>query len=180
MEHNDQPWKVIYCASRQEKKVSSYLEKQNIVHYLPVVKVLKQWSDRRKWVEVPLFNAYIFVKPEITQRDAVLQIPGVVKYIWYNGSDAQVSHKDIAFLRHLIDKGYQVQQNELGAELNSGDLVMVIDGPFIDQEVEVHYNDNDTFVVVWVEGLSVSYKVNLPREFLKLKKKNKDRNKALW
>jgi hypothetical protein len=55
-----------------------------------------------------------------------------------------------------------------------------LDGPFKGEEVEVHYTEAEVYVIVSVEGLSSSYKVNLPREVLKLKKKSKDRDKALW
>ncbi|MCF8201137.1 MAG: antitermination protein NusG, partial [Bacteroidia bacterium] len=53
MEAERNPWKVIYCASRQEKKVSAYLTQRNIEHYLPLVNKLRVWSDRKKWVEMP-------------------------------------------------------------------------------------------------------------------------------
>jgi transcription antitermination factor NusG len=179
-ERENNAWKVIYCASRQEKKVSAYLSQRNIEHYLPLVKSLRVWSDRKKWVEMPLFNAYIFVRPTETQRDVVQQIPGVVKFLRYNGADAMVAEKDVALIQRLIEKGYQIQQHDMLSPLESGDLADVLDGPFKGEEVEVHYFENEAFVVVSVEGFSNSYKVNLPREVLKLKTKSKDRDKALW
>ena len=174
------PWKVIYCASRQEKKVSAYLSQRNIEHYLPLVKSLRVWSDRKKWVEMPLFNAYLFVRPTETQRDEVLQVPGAVMYLRYNGSDALVPDRDIELIKRLIEKGYQIQQQDAEVKLSAGDVAEVLDGPFKGQEVEVHYFENEAFVVVSVEGFSNSYKVNLPREVLKLKTNSKDRDKALW
>jgi transcriptional antiterminator RfaH len=180
MEEINNPWKVIYCASRKEKKVSAHLTQKAIEHFLPLVKSLRIWSDRKKWIETPLFNSYIFVRPSDIQRDMVLQVPGVVKYLRYNGSDAMVAEKDVVLIQRLIEKGYQIQQHDLQSPLESGDLADVLDGPFKGQEVEVHYFENEAFVVVSVEGFSNSYKVNLPRELLKLKTKSKDRDKALW
>jgi hypothetical protein len=55
-----------------------------------------------------------------------------------------------------------------------------LDGPFKGQEVEVYYTEDEAFVIVSIEGLSSSLKVNLPREVLKLNKKRKQRDKALW
>jgi len=176
----DNRWKVIYCASRQEKKVSAYLTQRKIEHYLPLVNTLRVWSDRKKWVEMPLFNAYIFVRPSEIQRDLVLQVPGVVKYLRFNGKDALVPDKDVALIQRLIEKGYQIQQQDMSTPLEPGDLATVLDGPFKGEEVEVHYSEDEVYVIVSVEGFSNSYKVNLPREVLKLKKKNKDRDKALW
>jgi transcription antitermination factor NusG len=129
---------------------------------------------------MPLFNSYVFVKPTEVQRDLVLQVPGVVKYLRYNGKDAEVQEKDIALIQRLIEKGYQIEQQDMTARLEAGDLAEVLDGPFKGEEVEVYYTEEEAYVIVSVEGLSSSYKVNLPREVLKLKKKNKDRDKSLW
>jgi transcription antitermination factor NusG len=160
--------------------VKVYLEQRGVVHYLPLVNKLRIWSDRKKWVEMPLFNSYVFVKPTEVQRDLVLQVPGVVKYLRYNGKDAEVQEKDIALIQRLIEKGYQIEQQDMTARLEAGDLAEVLDGPFKGEEVEVYYTEEEAYVIVSVEGLSSSYKVNLPREVLKLKKKNKDRDKSLW
>ncbi len=173
-------WKVIYCASRQEKKVAIRLEQMGIVYYMPLVKMMRQWKDRKKWLEMPLFNAYIFVQPTEIQRDQILHLQGVVKYIRYNASDALVRDKDITLIRSIINKGYQLNHFNVATILAAGDLAEVIEGPFQGQEVEVFYLEGDSFVVVNIEGINASYKVNLPREVLKLKTKNKDREKSLW
>ena len=180
MELKQETWKVIYCSSRQEKKVKIYLEQRGVIHYLPLINKLRIWSDRKKWVEMPLFNSYVFVKPTEIQRDLVLQIPGVVKYLRYNGKDAEVPEKDVELIQRLIEKGYQIQQHDMSARLEAGDLAEVLDGPFKGQEVVVHYTEDEIFVIVSIEGLSSSLKVNLPREVLKLNKKRKERDKALW
>ena len=104
-------WLVVYTASRQEKKVAVMLERYQIRHYLPLVKKLRLWSDRKKWVEMPLFNGYIFVQPKPNERDQVLQIPGVVKYLKYNGGDAQVSSREIELIERLIEKGYHLESD---------------------------------------------------------------------
>jgi transcriptional antiterminator RfaH len=57
-------WFVFYTKSRQEKKVNDLLLRHGFEPYLPLQKVLRQWSDRKKKVEVPLFNSYIFVRVE--------------------------------------------------------------------------------------------------------------------
>jgi transcription antitermination factor NusG len=120
------------------------------------------------------------VKPTEIQRDLVLQVPGVVKYLRYNGKDAEVPEKDVELIQRLIEKGYQIQQHDMSARLEAGDLAEVLDGPFKGQEVVVHYTEDEAFVIVSIEGLSSSIKVNLPREVLKLNKKRNQRDKALW
>ncbi len=176
-------WKLIYCASRQEKKVSAYLQQRDIEHYLPLVKSLRFWKDRKKWVEMPLFNGYLFVRPTEVQRDTVLTLPGVVKYIRYNGKDATVAADQVQLIRRLIEKGYQMERYEGAEDLERGDIAEVLDGVFRGQEVEVFHNTekDESFIIVTVEAANHRIKVNLPKEILKLKIKGKDRtDKALW
>ena len=54
-------WRVLYTKSRQEKKVAACLTEKGIKNYLPTIKTLKQWSDRKKMVEEVLFKSYVFV-----------------------------------------------------------------------------------------------------------------------
>jgi len=76
--NENKTWWGIYTASRQEKKVSVVLERLHLKHYLPVVKKLRLCNNRKKWLEIPLFNGYIFLRPKPAERHALLQIPGVV------------------------------------------------------------------------------------------------------
>ena len=58
------PWYVLYTKPRQEKKVADGLIAIGIAAYCPLVTTIKQWSDRKKKVEVPLINSYVFVNIE--------------------------------------------------------------------------------------------------------------------
>ncbi|MBU3744987.1 MAG: UpxY family transcription antiterminator, partial [Sediminibacterium sp.] len=148
-----EPWKLVYCASRQEKKVSAYLAQRDIEYYLPLVKSLRFWKDRKKWVEMPLFNGYLFVRPTEIQRDVVLTLPGVVKYIRYNGKDALVPAEQVQLIQRLIEKGYQMERYDGDEDLERGDIAEVLDGVFRGQEVEVFHNTEreESFIIVTVE-----------------------------
>jgi transcription antitermination factor NusG len=172
-----EPWKLVYCASRQEKKVSAYLAQRDIEHYLPLVKSLRFWKDRKKWVEMPLFNGYLFVRPSEIQRDMVLTVSGVVKYIRYNGKDALVPAEQVQLIKRLIEKGYQMERYEGDVDLERGDIAEVLDGVFRGQEVEVFHNSEreESYILVTLDAANHRIKVTLPREILKLKIKSKNR-----
>lgn len=52
-----------------------------------------------------------------------------MKYLRYNGKDAEVPEKDVELIQRLIEKGYQIQQQDMSARLEEGDLAEVLDGP---------------------------------------------------
>ena len=161
-------WKVIYTASRQEKKVVDLLEKYHVKHFLPLVKKLRVWSDRKKWVEMPLFNGYVFVKPEPAMRDKVLEIPGVVKYLKYNGADAAVSDKEISTIQDLLTHGYHLEAAGAGT-LRKGDKVRIDQGPLKGIEAEVLKDaDGNNTVLIAFETISQVVKVSIPGHYIKI------------
>ena len=57
-------WIALYTRPRSEKKVRDYLNSIGIENYLPVQYQLRQWSDRKKLVEVVVIPMVIFVTIE--------------------------------------------------------------------------------------------------------------------
>jgi len=97
-------WYAVYVKSRSEKKVAAELQFLGIEHYLPLNKVLKQWSDRKKWVEEPLFRSYVFVKIEQKEYYTVLQINGVVKYVSFERKAVPVPEQQIEAIRYFLNE----------------------------------------------------------------------------
>ena len=159
MENN---WKVVYVASRQEKKVAMQLEKEEVEYYLPLYRKLSQWSDRKKWVEVPLFNGYLFVRPSASTRDKVLQTHGVVAFVRYNKEDAIVKNDEIQIMKNVITSGYTLESINKPEEFEIGESVLVTEGPLKGHKVDIlRQNDAENFLVTF-DTLGQSIKVALP------------------
>jgi transcription antitermination factor NusG len=175
-------WKVIYVASRQEKKVSAYLDKAGIVHYLPLYRSLRFWRDRKKWVDMPLFNGYIFVCPNELERDIVIQTPGVVKFIRHNQKDALVPERQISLIKEFVDLGYNISEVNRNENFDVGDIAEVLDGPLKGREAEIHQRGDENYLIVTIEALNQSVKVRLPKEILKIKQRKAEIQefKPLW
>jgi len=106
----EKAWHVIYTTPRAEKKVNERLSEAGIETYLPLVKTIRQWSDRKKKVEIPLFNSYLFLFLTEKERYPALQIPGVVRFLFYLGKPAIVKPREIeAIKRFLMEtEGYRI------------------------------------------------------------------------
>ena len=57
-------WYVVKTRSRAEQKVAQRISAKGLNVYLPLQKTIRQWSDRKKKVEVPLISSTLFVKTE--------------------------------------------------------------------------------------------------------------------
>jgi transcriptional antiterminator RfaH len=96
-------WYAVYTKSRTEKVVSKMLHIEGIEHYLPLQKVLRQWSDRKKWVEEPLIRSYIFVRiSDSKEYFRTIQTQGVVKFITFEGQAASIPDQQIENIKLLL------------------------------------------------------------------------------
>ncbi|MGG7036242.1 MAG: UpxY family transcription antiterminator [Flavobacterium sp.] len=121
------PWFVLYTKPRQEKKVAEGLKKLDIEAYCPLVTVMKQWSDRKKKVQVPLINSYVFVKLEEQRRDEVFVINGIVRYLYWLGKPAVVREAEIEAIRNALEgivSSYEV------LPIKKEDRITITKGPF--------------------------------------------------
>lgn len=92
-------WFAIYTRPKNEKKVVEGLEKLGVEVYCPMVTEIKQWSDRKKKVEIPLIKSYVFVNIEEKNRNIVFEVPGVVRYLFWLGKPAVIQEQEIEVLK---------------------------------------------------------------------------------
>ena len=157
-------WLVCYTAPRAEKKANLRLEKWGIETYLPLQKVLKQWSDRKKWVYEPLFRSYLFVHITKSQYLTVLQTPGIVRIIQYMGKPAEVSQQQIDDVKRLL-------ANELPLEVTTedfskGDLVRITGGPLTGLEGILRDIQGEKKLIVSLKGIDQSVVATLPPHYV--------------
>jgi transcription antitermination factor NusG len=97
-------WHAAHVASRTEKKVAERLEKNGITVYLPIQKQLRQWSDRKKWVDMVVLSGYVFVKINKTEQLKVLQIPGVSRFLKHYHKLVCIPDLEMERFRDFIEK----------------------------------------------------------------------------
>ena len=124
-------WVAVYTVARHEKAVARQLEERRIETFLPLYRSLHRWKDRRKEVELALFPSYVFVKIQTGKKVPVLQVPGVVSIVSFNGELAALPEPEINALRNGLE-------NQLCAEpcpyLKLGKRVRVVHGPMAGAE----------------------------------------------
>lgn len=119
-------WYAVYTRPRFEKKVCQDLLEQGIEAYLPMIKTMRQWSDRKKMVEIPLFSSYVFVNIGRKHYDLVLQTFGAVKYITFEGKAAAIPAEQIDLLKIIVNSNEKVETTWESRQ--KGDRVVVTAG----------------------------------------------------
>lgn len=95
-------WRALYVKPRTEKKVNERLIDAGINTWCPVHKVAKQWSDRVKVVEEPIFKSYIFVNIDVTEIEKVKNTPGVINYVFYDKKHAIIRDEEITAIKKYL------------------------------------------------------------------------------
>ncbi|AYL95249.1 UpxY family transcription antiterminator [Mucilaginibacter celer] len=129
-------WLVLYTRSRWEKKVDRLLKEQNIESFCPLVKTRRQWVDRAKLVDIPLFPSYLFVRIKTHEQSKIIQTSGAVNFITYCGKPAVIQDAEIERIR-MITKHYPDVKTISLTGVNIGDHVTVVNGPLINKMGEI-------------------------------------------
>ena len=119
-------WFAIQTRSRHEKVVESQLELRQVEHFLPMMKRVSQWTDRKKEIRVPLFAGYCFARLSLEARVPVLQSRGVVRVVGSTGRPEPIPDEEIESLKRLISNSRNYICHPY---LKEGILVEVINGP---------------------------------------------------
>ena len=164
LQQDNKKWIAVYTKPRHEKTVENELLKKGFEVYLPILKQRRKWSDRKKWVELPLFRSYIFVKTEIKNSLFVLQTMGVVKVIKFGGEIAVIQNDSIQAIKLMIEGGYMPEAIDYFVK---GETVEVKSGPLKGLIGEVILVDNSDRLLVRVDAIQHSISVQIDRGYLK-------------
>ena len=104
-------WHVIYTKPRAEKKVEERLNNFGIEAYCPLKLEIKQWSDRKKKILVPVLPSMVLVNIDEKERNKVFDIPGVVRYMFWLKKHAIVKDDEVSSLRSLLSQNNIISQN---------------------------------------------------------------------
>jgi transcription antitermination factor NusG len=95
-------WHVIYTKSKWEKKVDDLLMQKGFESWCPVQKQERQWSDRKKIIEAPLFRSYVFIKASKEDYTKILSTIGVVNFLYFERKPAIIRDVEIEEIRKYL------------------------------------------------------------------------------
>jgi transcription antitermination factor NusG len=165
-ETENKKWHALYVASRQEKKVNQSLLEKGVEAYVPLLKTMRQWSDRKKMVELPLLNGYVFVRISNQETDRVLQTKGVVSFVRSEKKIAIIRDSEIARLKQLIELGYQMEAGTAHHTYKENDKIKITAGPLKNIEGYVIEDKAGRSIDILLESIGKVVRVKLPREII--------------
>ncbi|RLD38208.1 MAG: antitermination protein NusG [Bacteroidetes bacterium] len=160
-------WYALYTKSRAEKAVFDRLIEQNIEVYLPLQRKLRRWSDRKKWVEVPYINSYVFVNVSEKEYYNVLNTQGAVRYITFEGKAAPIPDWQIEAMKKIIDSDQMFHFSS--QRFRKGEKILIEEGALAGYSGEViHDSDGKKKILIRIEQIGYSLVVEM--DILEIKK----------
>ena len=120
-------WYAIYTCSRREKQVARVLQERNVECFLPLYEATRRHTHGGERIFLPLFSGYVFVHIALQDRMHVLQVPGVVQLVSFNGKPAALQDSEIEALQSVLTRGLPIEPYPYlkvnhEAEIRSGPL----------------------------------------------------------
>ena len=161
----EKKWFAVYTKPRWEKKIDTVLIRKGVESWCPLQKIERQWSDRKKIIEDPLFKSYVFVHIDATEKTKVLMTDGVLNFVHYLGKPAIIKDDEINIIKkYLSEKDASIvifSQEGFKEEMR----ITVNHGVFMGNEGTV-IRGGKKKVYVKLESLGQVMVVEFPAEFL--------------
>ena len=157
-------WIVAYTKARHEKTVVEQLNEKDIETYLPLIRQRHKWSDRMKWVELPLFNSYVFIRTELKDQLNILQTRGVHHIVKFQKNIAVVPDVQIKNLKQIIEGGFEPLATDYFVV---GDEVEVVGGPMRGIDGIVTRSEGKDRLIIKIDVIQGAVAVQIDRRYLK-------------
>jgi transcription antitermination factor NusG len=154
-------WFVMYTKPKYELKVHNQLIEMGIESYCPTVKTMRQWSDRKKKVTVPLFKSYCFVR--IMKKNILLPLKanGAIRILYFEHEPAIVRDYEIETIKLFCNAEYPIESADI--LIPKGKKLIISSGPFKGLECECIKQSGKHKIIVRIETVQQVLMVTVPK-----------------
>jgi len=154
-------WYAMTVRYQHERPTERLLQSKGLETLVPMYRSRRQWSDRVKNVDLPLFGGYVLCRFSLADRIPVLDTPGVAKIVGFGGAIVALEDLEIARIQRLLALNLPLAP---WPYLKAGDRVRVERGPLRGLEGTLLRTKDAMRLVIGVELLQRSIAVELDRE----------------
>ncbi len=152
-------WYPVYTQPRAEKKAYQALTNKGIETYLPLHRQLKQWSDRKKWIEEPFIKSYLFVRITEYEQTEVLMTKGIARFIYFSNQVTSMPDRQVEELKLVMASPYELEITE--KNLQPGEKIVIKAGPLKGLTGEIISYRSQKQLILRLENLGCSILINV-------------------
>jgi transcription antitermination factor NusG len=158
---SEQRWYALTVPYQHERQTEKALQSKGLETLLPVYRSRRQWSDRVKDVEIPLFAGYVLCHFDLNDRIHVMDTPGVARIVGFGGMPAALEDSEIGSIQQMVLSKLPLAP---WPYLIAGVRVRVEHGPMRGQEGTLVRTKDSLHLVINIDVLQRSVAVQVDRE----------------
>ncbi len=153
-------WYALHTRARHERIVEHRLREHGMETFLPVVREVHHWSDRKKKVEVPLFGCYVFVRCALLPEDRTLvyRIDSVLGFVGARGVGMPIPDEQIESVRTVLQQAAVWRSHPF---LKAGQRVRVRGGALDGIEGVFLAENGDHSLIISIDAIQRSMAVRI-------------------
>jgi transcription antitermination factor NusG len=156
-------WFAVRTKSRQEKMSATMLDSLGVDYYLPLQTEVRQWSDRKQAVSIPLFSGYVFLRmtSDGAERKAILRVPGIVGFVGNKEGPSPIPNYEIEYVRTALAGGTRCS---VVPPIQIGERVRVFRGALEGLEGVLVRSNSGSRLVICVEMIQQSIAIAVSQD----------------
>jgi len=159
-------WYIVMAKAISHKQSSLILEKLGCTFYLPIQKQLHYWSDRKKWVDVPVLSPYIFLYTNELDRKIIFQTTNNFHFLRYENGLATAKPDEVETVKLICT--YSTNLKIESQPLKKGDLIEITHGPLSGMKGHVLQENGNLRFHIQVPSLGQFASVDIDKSWLKV------------
>jgi len=152
-------WIAIQVRYRYEQNAAKILRVKGYDEFVPVCRTVRQWSDRQRVGERPLFPGYVFCKFRADSQTPIITTVGVIRIVGTRAGPTPIQQSEIDAIRRIADAGCDAQPHPY---LAVGSRVRVQEGPLAGIEGILSDQRNQRLIVS-VDAVQRSISIEIGR-----------------
>lgn len=156
-------WYAVRTRSRFEAVTAASLRDKGFVEFLPIWRSRRQWSDRVKELDLPLFPGYVFCRFSARDPYPVLNSPGVVHIVSAGTRPIPIDDREIESVRTVCTADVSARPC---TEVVTGQRLVVVKGPLKGVEGTLIRVKDHFRLVVSISLLRRSVSAELQRDWV--------------
>jgi transcription antitermination factor NusG len=160
-------WFAVYTQYKREKLVKKMLDQKGIECYLPIKKVVKEWSKKRRTMEIPLISCYIFVKITASEYVPVLETEYVMKFLRIGKDLIAIPESEIELIQRILQEDTIDFEIEANQNFKEGDWVEITGGNLEGVKGKLVEIEGKNRVLITLEHIKHTFRISIEKQLIK-------------
>lgn len=158
-------WFAVRTSFRHEKQALKDLKRMDIEGWLPLITITRSYVSKRREVQLPLINSYVFVHVNQSEYIRVLESQYINCFVHFGKEILSIPDEEIAFIRLVVGEGKIVAVTP--RELLPGDAVEIIGGRLTGLKGVIEDKKKNNLVSICLDRLGFTLVMDVDLKYIR-------------